>query len=103
MSFHQALAAQPLNSERAGAAFKSRNCRGGTAPASRASGSWTAVMGLSYVEDVHLELHDNIPDDVHFVAETAFVKGIVSVESSGREPVGVDRSEADHVKCFFLV
>ena len=38
-------------------------------------------MGLSYVEDIHLELHDNIPEDVQFVAETAFVKGIVSVES----------------------
>ena len=47
-------------------------------------------MGLRYVEDVHLELHDNIPEVVHFVAETAFVKGIVSVESSGHEPVGVD-------------
>ena len=42
-------------------------------------------MGLSYVEDVHLELHDNILQDVHFVAETAFVKGIVSVECSGLE------------------
>ena len=49
-----------------------------------------AVMGLSYVEDVHLELHDNILEDVHFVAEMAFVKGIVSLESSGHEPVGVD-------------
>ena len=48
------------------------------------------VMGLSYVENIHLEFHDNIPKDVHFVAETAFVKGIVSVESSGHEPVGVD-------------
>ena len=47
-------------------------------------------MGLSYVKDVHLELHDHIPEDVHFVAEMAFVKGIVSVESSGLEPVGVD-------------
>ena len=47
-------------------------------------------MGLSYVKDIHLELHDNIPEDVHFVAETAFVKGIVSLESSGLEPVCVD-------------
>ena len=37
---------------------------------------------LCYVEDIHLELHDNIPEGVHFVAETAFVKGLVSVESS---------------------
>ena len=44
-------------------------------------------MGLSYVEDIHLELHDNIPQDVHFVAEMAFVKGIVSMESSGHEPL----------------
>ena len=42
------------------------------------------------MKDVHLELHDNIPEDVHFVAETAFVKVIVSVESSGHDPVGVD-------------
>ena len=49
-----------------------------------------AVMGLSYVEDIHLELHDNIPEDVHFVAETAFVNGIVFLESSGHEPVSVD-------------
>ena len=47
-------------------------------------------MGLSYVKDVHLELQDNIPEDVHFVVETAFVEGIVSVESSRHEPVGVD-------------
>ena len=42
------------------------------------------------MEDIHLEPRDNILEDVHFVAETAFVKGIVSVESSEHEPVGVD-------------
>ena len=42
------------------------------------------------MKDVHLELHDNILEDVDFVAETAFVKGIVSVERSGNEPVVVD-------------
>ena len=50
----------------------------------------SAVIGLSYVEDIHLEVHYNIPEDVHLVVETAFVKGIVSVESSGHKPVGVD-------------
>ena len=32
----------------------------------------------------------NIPEEVHFVVKMAFVEGIVSVESSGLEPVGVD-------------
>ena len=42
------------------------------------------------MEDVRLELHDHILEDVHFVVEMAFVEGIVSVESSGHEPVGLD-------------
>ena len=37
-----------------------------------------------------MEVSHNIPEDVHFVVETAFVKGIVSMESSGHEPIGVD-------------
>ena len=28
-------------------------------------------MGLSYMENVHLELHDNILEDAHFVVEKA--------------------------------
>ena len=58
------------------------------APGVRWSGDrCRAVMGLSYVEDVHLELHDNIPEDVHLVAEATLVKDVVAVQLGGPEPV----------------
>ena len=48
------------------------------------------VMGLSDVQDINVELHYRVSECAHFVDETALVKGIVSIECGGLEPVGVD-------------
>ena len=49
--------------------------------------SCLTVMGLSYVEDIHLELHDHIPEGVHFVAEQPLSKASFSWREVGVSPL----------------
>ena len=47
-------------------------------------------MCLCYVENIHIEFHGSVPEYAHFVAEATFVKGVVSVQRGGLEPIGVN-------------
>ena len=47
-------------------------------------------MRLSYVENIHIEFHGSVPEYAHFVAEATFVKGVVSVQRGGLEPISVN-------------
>ena len=50
------------------------------APDIRGSGEfYCGVVGFRDVQDVHVVFHDSVPQNVDFVAETAFVKGVVSI------------------------
>ena len=47
-------------------------------------------MCLCYVENIHIEFHDSVPEYAHFVAEATFVKGVVPVQHGGLEPISVN-------------
>ena len=61
------------------------------APDIQGSGEFCCgVVGFRDVQDVHVVFHYGVPENVNFVAETAFVKGVVSIQCGGLEPIGIN-------------